>query len=441
LFDRLTGSLQKALRRLRGEGLLTPERIREGLREIRLALLEADVNYRVVRELLARVEERALSEEVQRSFAPGRKLEAVLFEELRRVLGERREPLRLEGERPVAMLVGVEGSGKTTACAKLAVYLKRRGRKPALVGTDTRRPAAGEQLRQLAERVGVPCLTPKGGEEPWEAVRRAKEALSGCDCFVLDTAGRMHVEEELLEELRRLKGEARPEEVLLVLDATTGQDAVNIARRFDEAIGVTGFVLTKLDSDTRGGAAISIRWVTGKPIKFASSSERPEVPLEEFDPEGMARRIMGWADVEGLMGKAEELVEGEAGRRVEERVRRGEFDLEDLREQLRQLRRPGVLEQLRQFLPPWLRPPSPLEQMGLDERKIRRMEAIINSMTPQERRHPEILNASRKKRIAKGSGTTVQEVNELLRYYRQVRAVVEQVARWEGKFKACRNKR
>lgn len=435
MFERLTGALQRALKRLRGQGVLTPEDLRKGLREIRLALLEADVNYKVVRELLSRVEKRALSEEVQRSIAPGRKLEAVLFEELVRILGERREALRLEGKRPVVMLVGVEGSGKTTACAKLAVYLSKRGRRPALVGTDTRRPAAGEQLRQLAEKVGVPCITPEEGEEPWETARRAFKALPGCDCFLLDTAGRMHLEGDLLYELKRLKEEVKPLEMLLVLDAVTGQDAVNIAQRFNEEVGVTGFILTKMDSDARGGAAISIRWVTGRPIKFISSSERPEVPLEEFDPERMAKRIMGWGDVEGLMERAEQLVDEEVERRIEEKARKGRFDLEDLREQLRQLRRPGVLDQLKQLLPGWLRPQGPLEQLGLDERKIRRMEAIINSMTPQERRHPEILNASRKRRIARGSGTTVQEVNELLRYYRQVKAMMEQVAKWEGKFR------
>lgn len=435
MFERLTGALQRTLKRLRGEGILTSEKVKEGLREIRLALLEADVNYKVVKELLSRVEGRALSEEVQRSFAPGRKLEAVFFEELTKVLGGRREPLRLEGSRPVVMFVGIEGSGKTTACAKLAAYLKRQGRRPALVGTDTRRPAAGEQLRQLAEKVGVLCVTPKREEEPWETARRAMGALPGCDCFLLDTAGRMHVEEELLEELFRLKEEVKPSEVLLVLDAVTGQDAVNIAQRFDETVSLTGFVLTKLDSDARGGAALSIRWVTGKPIKFVSSSERPEVPLEEFDPEGMARRVLGWTDVEGFMERVEVLVDEEVEKRIEERLRKGKFDLEDLREQLRQLRKPGVLDQLKQLLPGWLRPAeSPLE--GLEERKIKRMEAIINSMTSQERSQPEILNASRKRRIAIGSGTTVQEVNELLRYYRQVKAMMEQVARRERKLKS-----
>ncbi|RUM88788.1 MAG: signal recognition particle protein [Thermodesulfatator sp.] len=423
MFENLSERLEGVFQKLRGKGKLTKEDVERGLREVRLALLEADVNYRVVKNFVERVRERALGAEVLESLTPAQQLIKIVHEELIRTLGETPTPLDLGGARPVPLLlVGLQGSGKTTTAAKLALFLRKKGHQPYLVSADVYRPAAIHQLRTLAEKVGVPSYPTEPTEKPVEIARAAlaEAKARGRDVVIIDTAGRLHVDEEMMAEAAAIKEAVSPREVLLVADAMTGQDAVNMAKSFQEKVGITGVILTKVEGDARGGAALSIREVTGVPIKFLGTGEKIEA-LEVFHPDRLASRILGMGDVLTLIEKAQETFDLQKAQELREKLRRREFTLEDLREQIRQMRRMGSLKEVLEMLPGI---GKKLKEVPFDERELVRMEAIINSMTRQERLNPKIINASRKRRIARGSGTTVQEVNRLLKSYEEMRRLL-----------------
>lgn len=424
MFENLSERLEGVFQRLRGKGKLTKDDVERGLREVRLALLEADVNYRVVKNFVDRVRERALGAEVLESLTPAQQLIKIVHEELIRTLGETPAPLDLGGSRPVPiLLVGLQGSGKTTTAAKLALFLRKKGHRPYLVPADVYRPAAIDQLKTLAERVGVPVYDTDPKDNPVEIAKKAlAEAKAlGRDVAIIDTAGRLHIDEAMMSEAAAIKETVSPREVLLVADAMTGQDAVNIAKNFHEKVGLTGVILTKVEGDARGGAALSIREVTGCPIKFIGTGEKLEA-LEVFYPDRLASRILGMGDVLTLIEKAQEAFDLKKARELQEKLRRREFTLEDLREQIKQMRKLGSMQEVFSLLPGI---GKKIKEMPFDEKELVRMEAIINSMTRQERLNPRIINASRKRRIARGSGTTVQEVNKLLKSYEEMRKLLK----------------
>ncbi|MFQ5895897.1 MAG: signal recognition particle protein [Nitrospinota bacterium] len=428
MFESLTRRFEAIFRGLRSRGRLSEADVAGALREVRVALLEADVHFRVAKRFVERLKERLVGEELSQTLNPGQQVVKEVHRTLVELLGGAHVPLtRSEAEGPtLTLLVGLQGSGKTTTAAKLAVRALGQGRRPLLASADPRRPAAAEQLRQLGRQVGAAVFESGGKEDPIAIGREAaEEARRGgyCECIV-DTAGRLHVDRTLMEEIRQMRRELGPQEVLLVADALTGQDAVNLGRAFHEAVGLTGVVLTKLDGDARGGAALSLREVTGVPIKLVGVGERLDA-LEEFHPERMAGRILGMGDVLGLIERAEKSLEAEKAQALAEKLSRDRFTLEDFREQLWQLRRMGPLEQLLELVPGLRR----LSPAPLDERELVRVEAIINSMTPGERREPSLINGSRRRRIARGSGTSPQEVNRLLRQFAEMRKMVRQVSR------------
>ncbi len=428
MFENLTERLNQAFSRLKGRGKLSEADIDRALREVRLALLEADVNYRVVKDFVARVKERALGQEVMESLTPAQQVIKIVHEELIRTLGDKASPLDLSGPTPLAIvLVGLQGSGKTTTAAKLARFLKRRGRNPYLVAADIYRPAAIEQLKTLGQSLGLPVFEPQPGQSPPEIARLAmvQAKATGRDIAIIDTAGRLHIDEALMEELKAIKEATSPKEILLVADAMTGQDAVNMAKAFDEAVGITGVILTKMEGDARGGAALSIRAVTGKPIKFLGTGEKLEA-LEIFAPDRIANRILCMGDILSLIEKAQETFDQKKALELQEKLRREAFTLEDLRDQIRQIKKMGPLNQLLSLIPGMSKIKN-LDSLGVDEKEFSRMEAIINSMTPEERRNPRILNASRKRRIARGSGTSVQDVNRLLKNFAQMQKMLKRV--------------
>ncbi len=433
MFEYLASRLEAVIRRLRGRGKLTEADVDTALREVRLALLEADVNYRVVKDFVARLRERAVGDEVLHSLTPGQQVVKIVHEELSRLLGEAPARLAMAPAPPtVVMLVGLQGSGKTTTAGKLAWWLKGQGRQPLLVALDVRRPAAMEQLSVVARQAGAAAYVRPEGRDPVALARDgvAEARAGGRDVVVLDTAGRLHVDDELMAELVRVKQAVRPHEVLLVLDAMTGQDAVALAEGFAGRVGIDGVILTKLDGDARGGAALSVRAVTGVPIKFAGVGERLEA-LEPFHPDRMASRILGMGDVLSLIEKAQAAADAEQIRAMEERLRTARFTLEDFLDQLRQVRKLGPLEQVLGMLPGG----GPLKQvqgMALDPKALDRVEAIINSMTPQERRNPDLIDGSRRRRIARGSGTQVQDVNRLLRQYQELRQLLKRLSALEA---------
>ncbi|GAB6062635.1 signal recognition particle protein [Deferrisoma palaeochoriense] len=426
MFDSLSEKLSGVFRSLRGKGRLGERDIQAALREVRLALLEADVHYRVVRDFVEAVRERAQGQEVLRSLTPAQTVVKIVHDELVRMMGEHAAPLDVAGKPPVpVMLVGLQGSGKTTTAGKLALYLKRRlGRDPYLVPADVYRPAAIDQLHKVASDVGVPAYPSRPDQDPVEICRAALEEArrGGYDTVLVDTAGRLHVDEELMDELRRLKDLLDPREVLLVADAMTGQDAVNVAKAFDEAVGISGVVLTKADGDARGGAALSIQAVTNRPIKLVGVGEKLDA-LEVFHPERMASRILGMGDVLSLIEKAEQAIDEDSARDLEEKLRKNRFSLEDFRDQLQMLRKLGSLEDLLKMVPGM----GQMKNLQVDERELVRVIAIIDSMTPEERRKPEILNASRRRRIARGSGTRVEDVNRLIRRYQDARKMMKRM--------------
>ena len=438
MFEALTERLNGVFKRLKGRGKLTEKNISDALREVRISLLEADVNFRVVKQFIEAVKKRALGAEVMKSLTPAQQFIKIVNEELINILGGKHAELDLSGTPPIPiMLVGLQGSGKTTTAAKLAVYVsKRKGRMPYLVPADIYRPAAIEQLKKLGEQIGVPVHEPKEGQKPPQICAEALRAAStlGCDVVIMDTAGRLHIDEEMMNELVEIKNAVSPREILLVADSMSGQDAVNVAQSFDERLGLTGIILTKLDGDARGGAALSIVSITGKPIKFAGVGEKVDA-LESFHPDRMASRILDMGDILSLIEKAEALVEEEEAKRLEQRLRKQQFTLEDFRDQLKQLKKLGSLDQLLEFFPGASRLKA-MKGLAMDEKELVHMEAIINSMTPQERRHPEIINASRKRRIAAGSGTSVQDVNRLLKNYQMVKNMLGKMMGKKGKKKS-----
>ncbi len=426
MFEALTQRLDAIFDRLRGAGRLTEQNIQDALREVRVALLEADVNFRVVREFIERVRGRAVGQEVLKSLTPGQQVVKVVHEELVRLLGEATHRLAMASPPPtVVMLIGLQGSGKTTTVAKLGRHFQREGFRPLLVAADVRRPAAVEQLQILGRQLALPVHADSGAR-PVDLGRQAIEraAAEGFNPVLLDTAGRLHIDEAMVEELRVLRREVRPHHVLLVVDAMTGQDAVTMAQRFQSEVGYDGVILTKLDGDARGGAALSIRAVTGRPIVFCGVGERPDA-LEPFHPERMASRILGMGDVLTLVEKAQATVDQARAAELARKLREDTFTLEDFAEQLRQLRRMGPLEQLLDMVPFLRGPRVGTEELDAETRELRRFEAIINSMTPEERRTPAIINGERRQRIARGSGTSVQDVNRLLKQYAQIRKMMK----------------
>ncbi len=434
MFDSLSDKLQGLFNRLSQRGVLREEDVKAVLREIRLALLEADVNYKVVKTFTARVKEKAVGEEIARALNPAQQVVKIVHAELVRTLGEPGR-LDLSGKPPhVLMLVGLQGAGKTTTVAKLARYLREQGHFPLMVAADTYRPAAIDQLERLGEQLGLPVYAERGAEPVAIARHGVEEAnRRGADVVILDTAGRLQIDEAMMAELEAIREAVQPREVLLVADAMTGQEAVNIAQGFHERVGLTGLILTKVDGDARGGAAISMREVTGVPIKFLGTGEKLDA-LELFHPDRLASRILGMGDVLTLIEKAERTYDQREAARMEARLRKGEFDLEDLLKQFRQLRKMGSPVDLLGMLPGGNRM---LKGAQLDEREMERVmkrkEAIILSMTPEERRKPKIINGSRKRRIARGSGTTVTEVNQLLKEYRQMHRLFKQLRRKKGR--------
>ena len=425
MFQRLTDRLQAIFKRLRGHGKLTEEEINTALREIRLALLEADVHYGVAKDFLNRVRERAIGREVLQSLTPGQQVVKIVFEELTLLLGGKGTGLAPAPHPPsVVLLVGLQGSGKTTTAGKLATFLTGQGRMPLLVAADTRRPAAASQLQVVAGKIGVEVFTDPRASPPdlcQEAVRYARGR--GLDPVLVDTQGRLHIDDDLMAELRAITEVVRPGETLLVLDAMTGQDALGVATAFHRRVGLSGVILTKLDGDARGGAALSVRAVTGCPIKFIGVGEKLDA-LEPFHPERMASRILGMGDVLSLVERAEAAVDRVRAEELARKIQRDAYTLEDFREQLVQMRGMGSIEEILGMLPGF---PAGMGGLQVDGRAFTRMEAMLNSMTREEQRNPAILNGSRRQRIAKGSGTSVAEVNQLLRQFQQTQRLMRQV--------------
>ncbi len=426
MFDTLSQKLQVAFDRLRGKGKVTEQDVTEALREVRLALLEADVNYKVVKDFVARVKVRAIGVEVMENLNPGQQVVKIVFDEMMGLLGETAAPLNLNGAPPhVILLVGLQGAGKTTTAGKLALHLKKKGKKPLLVAADVVRPAAIKQLEVLGEQVGVPVFSLGATANPVQIAREGYvAAITGRhDVMIVDTAGRLHINDELMIELQGIRAATNPHEILLVLNAMTGQDAVNVAEGFNARLDVTGFILTQLDSDARGGAALSLRSVTERPIKFAGTGEKLDA-FEPFHPDRLAGRILGMGDVLGLIEKAEEALDLKKAQQLEARLRQNKFDFEDYLEQLDQMKKMGPLDQVLSMIPGLGSKAEALKGAEVDTKQLARQEAIIRSMTLQERRNPEILNGSRRRRIAVGSGATVQEVNRLMNQYQQMRQML-----------------
>lgn len=428
MFDRLSDKLAGVFKKLKGQGKLTPLTIQGALREVRLALLEADVNYKVAKSFVEKVWQRALGQEVMASLTPGQQVIKIVHEELVALLGGESPRLELGGKPPVSlMLVGLQGSGKTTTAAKLALRLKKQGRQPLLVPADIQRPAAIQQLQKLAADIGVEAYPTSPAEPPVEIARAALglAGTKGYDVVLLDTAGRLHIDEALMAELTAIKGVINPAEILLVADAMTGQDAVQVAQKFNEALDLTGIILTKIEGDARGGAALSMRAVVAKPIKFLGVGEKLEA-LEPFHPDRLASRILGMGDVLTLIEKAQEAYDEEQAKELERKLRRETFTLEDFRDHLRQVRRMGSLDQLLAMIPGFSKMKN-LPGMQPDDRELVKIEAIINSMTPKERQNYQIIDGSRRRRIAQGSGTTVQDVNRLLKNFAATQKMVKKM--------------
>ncbi|RXZ63930.1 signal recognition particle protein [Pelagerythrobacter rhizovicinus] len=436
MFDNLSDRLGNVFDRLRGRGALSEQDVREAMREVRVALLEADVALPVVRRFIDAVTEKAIGAEVLKSVTPGQQVVKIVNDELVEMLGgEAVEGLNLDAKPPVViMMVGLQGSGKTTTTAKLGKFLKERhGKKALMASLDVNRPAAQEQLAVLGEQVSVATLPIVQGQQPVDIARRAMEAarLQSADVLLLDTAGRLHVDEALMAEMKAVAGISSPNEVLLVVDSLTGQDAVNVAKSFTEEVPLTGVVLTRMDGDARGGAALSMRHVTGKPIKFAGTGEKLDA-LEAFDPKRVAGRILGMGDVVSLVEKAAATIKEEDAEALAKRMAKGQFDLNDLRTQLRQMQSMGGLGMLAGMLPGMKKAKAALSQSGVDDKVLVHMDAIIGSMTPKERANPALLNAKRKKRVAAGSGLQVQDVNKLLKMHQEMSRAMKQIKKMGG---------
>jgi len=431
MFDSLSSKLQSAFKNLRGLGKISEDNISEALREVRMALLEADVNFKVAKEFLGKVKEKSLGEEVVASVQPGQQIVKIIHDELVTLLGDTNAKLETGGNPSCILMVGLHGAGKTTSSGKLAKLIKKQGRQPLLVAADVYRPAAMDQLQTLGQQVEVPVLALKGDKNVGKIARAAMEEAraKACNVLIFDTAGRLQIDEELVQELVDLKGLVKPQEILLVLDAATGQEAVSVATHFDEALGITGSILTKLDGDARGGAALSLKSVTGRPIKFVGVGEKLD-QFEAFHPERMAGRILGMGDVVSLVEKAAEAIEEDEAKRMEEKMRKGEFTLEDFLEQMRAMKKLGPLENIVGMLPGG---DEALKDADLDkgQAEMRRMEALICAMTPKERRQPNILNASRRRRVAAGTGVKVAELNGMLNKFFQMQQMMKKMGKMQ----------
>jgi signal recognition particle subunit SRP54 len=431
MFEDLTLKFEGIFKKLRGRGKLSEANVKDALKEVRLALLEADVNYKVVKDFINQVQEKAIGQEVLRSITPAQQLIKIVNDELTALLGNQKTEVKFSAQPPtVFMLVGLQGSGKTTACGKLGRYYRKKGRFPLLVAADVYRPAAKDQLQILAKSLDIPFFTSQ--DDPVKICRAGVEYArkEGKDLVIIDTAGRLHIDQPLMQELSDIKKAVSPQEIILVADAMTGQDAVNIAQTFEEKIGLDGIFLTKMDGDARGGAALSVRAITGKPIKFVGVGEKLD-QLEMFHPDRMASRILGMGDVVSLVEKAQEAVDLREAEKLEEKLRKEAFTLDDFYQQLQQLKKMGPLESILEMIPGM--GGKMLKGLKIDEKAMVRVESIINSMTKDERRKPHLVDGSRRKRIAQGSGTSVQDVNQLLKQFFMMQKMIKKATKMDLK--------
>ena len=432
-FEGLSSRLQEITRKIRGKARISESDLKEMLREVKLALLEADVNYKIVKEFISTIQEKALGEEVLKSLTPGQQVVKIVKDEMVELLGGTESKINFTPNPPtIIMLVGLQGSGKTTTAGKLANLLRKQGKKPLLVACDVYRPAAIKQLQVVGKQLNIPVFS---NETSKDVVHIARQALSTAisklnDVIILDTAGRLHIDEELMEELKRLKSNIKPHEVLLVVDSMTGQDAVNVADKFNTEIGIDGVVLTKLDGDTRGGAALSVKKVTGKPIKFAATGEKLS-DIEVFHPDRMTSRILGMGDILSVIEKAEEAFDIEEAEKIEKQLKKKELDLDDYLVQLRQVKKMGSFSSLLKMIPGM----NQIKDLKVDDKEFVKIEAIICSMTSKEKKNTRLLNASRRQRIAKGSGTTVQDINKFINSYETTQKLMKKVQNSKGGMK------
>lgn len=436
-FEGLSSRLQEITRKIRGKARITESDLKEMLREVKLALLEADVNYKIVKDFIATIQEKALGQDVLKSLTPGQQVVKVVKDELVELLGGTESRINFTPNPPtVIMLAGLQGSGKTTTSGKLANLLRKQGKNPLLVACDVYRPAAIKQLQVVGKQLNIPVFA---NETSKDVVHIAKQAMSVAysklnDVVILDTAGRLHIDEELMQELKNVKAGIKPHEILLVVDAMTGQDAVNVAEKFNDALGIDGVVLTKLDGDTRGGSALSVKKVTGKPIKFAATGEKLS-DIEVFHPDRMANRILGMGDILSVIEKAEESFDLEQAEKLEKQLRKNEFDLDDYLAQIRQIKKMGSFSSLLKMIPGM----NQLKDVKIDDKEFVKIEAIICSMTKKEKRDTRLLNASRRQRIAKGSGTTVQDINKFIKSFEMTQKMMKKMKSNKGAMKKMMN--
>ena len=432
-FEGLSSRLQEITRKIRGKARISESDLKEMLREVKLALLEADVNYKIVKEFIANIQEKALGQDVMKSLTPGQQVIKIVKDEMIELLGGTESKINLTPNPPtIIMLVGLQGSGKTTTAGKLANLLRKQGKKPLLVACDIYRPAAIKQLQVVGAQLNIPVYS---NETSKDVVHIAKQALNVAisklnDVVILDTAGRLHIDDELMQELKNVKSNVKPHEILLVVDSMTGQDAVNVAQTFNEEVGIDGVILTKLDGDTRGGAALSVKKVTGKPIKFAATGEKLS-DIEVFNPERMTSRILGMGDVLSIIEKAEEAITEEEAEKLEKQLRKDELDLDDYLAQIRQVKKMGSFSSILKMLPGM----NKIKDLNIDDKEFDKVEAIICSMTKQEKRNVKLLNASRRQRIAKGSGTTVQDINKFIKSFEMTQKMMKQFKSNKGGMK------
>ena len=436
-FEGLSSRLQEITRKIRGKARITESDLKEMLREVKLALLEADVNYKIVKEFIATIQEKALGQDVLKSLTPGQQVVKIVRDELVELLGGQTSQINFTPNPPtIIMLVGLQGSGKTTTAGKLANILRKQGKKPLLVACDVYRPAAIKQLQVVGAQLNIPVFA---NENSKDVVHIARQALSVAmsklnDVVILDTAGRLHIDEELMQELKNLKANVKPHEILLVVDSMTGQDAVNVAQSFSDNVGIDGIILTKLDGDTRGGAALSVKKVTGKPIKFAATGEKLS-DIEVFHPDRMAQRILGMGDILAVIEKAEESFDMEQAEQLEKQLKKKELDLDDYLAQIRQVKKMGSFSSLLKLIPGF----NQIKDLKVDDKEFVKIEAIICSMTKEEKRNTKLLNASRRQRIAKGSGTTVQDINKFIKSFEMTQKMMKQMKNNKGGMKKLLN--
>ena len=429
-FEGLSSRLQEITKKIKGEARITESNMKDMLREVKLALLEADVNYRIVKEFISNVQEKALGQDVMKSLKPGEQVVKIVRDELTELLGGTDSKINISSNPPtIIMLVGLQGAGKTTLAGKLSNYLRKQGKKPLMVACDVYRPGAIKQLQVVGSQLNIPVYSEEGVQDAVSIARRAiNTAISKLnDVVIIDTAGRLQIDETLMQELVNIKKAVRPQEILLVVDSMTGQEAVNVAQSFNETVGIDGIVLTKLDGDTRGGAALSVKKVTGKPIKFAGVGEKLS-DLEEFHPDRMASRILGMGDVLSIVEKAEQALDLEEAEKLEKQLQKNKFDLDDYLAQLRQIKKMGSLSSILKMLPG----ANKLKDIKVDDKEFVRIEAIITSMTSKERKDPSLLNASRRKRIAKGSGTEVHDINKFMESFEMTQKMMKQMKSKKG---------